>query len=153
ASVLQSGIDLQSSYKMSMGSLGSLLWNFSGTYLLHASETPVPGGGSFECAGLFGLTCQTINSRWRHNLRATWQTPADVDVSLNWRFIGKVGNDNNDPNPLLAGDAYGAYDFNLKQLPNMNYIDLSAAWHASKVVDIRVGVNNLFDRDPPLVPL
>ena len=53
----------------------------------------------------------------------------------------------------MNGDAYGAYDFATKQIPNINYLDLSAAWHASKVWDIRVGVNNLMDRQPPLVPL
>jgi outer membrane receptor protein involved in Fe transport len=154
ASVLESGIDVQTSYKLALpASLGAVVWSLNGSYLLHASTKPLPGGNSYDCAGLFGLTCQTINSRWRHNLRTTWQTPWDADFTIFWRFIGKVGNDNNDPNPLLAGNAYGAYDNNLRQLPNMNYIDLSASWHAMKGLDVRAGVNNVFDRQPPLVPL
>ena len=64
-----------------------------------------------------------------------------------------MGNDNNDPNPQLGGIVYGAYDSALRQLPNINYIDLSAAYHGWKGVDVRAGVNNLFDRDPPLVPV
>ena len=154
ATTLTSGIDLQTNYRVHLpGSAGSLSWALNGAYLLHATTNPLPGGQGYDCAGLFGLTCQTVNPRWRHNLRTSWETPWDTDVSLNWRFIGKVGNDNNDPNPALAGGAYGgAYDFAVRQLPNMNYLDLSVGWHSWKGLDVRAGVNNLLDKDPPLVP-
>lgn len=154
ASTLTSGIDLQTNYRVSLpAGAGSLQWALNGVYLLHAATTPFPGLGTYDCAGLFGFTCQTVEPRWRHNLRTSWESPWDVEVSFNWRFIGKVGNDNNDPNPLLNGTAYGAYDAALRQLPNINYLDLSAAYRGWKGVDVRAGVNNLFDRDPPLVPV
>ena len=151
AAGLTSGIDLQTTYKMSLNRLGSLLWSLSGSYLLHSTTTPIPGGGSYDCAGLFGSTCQTVNSRWRHNLRTTWQTPGNVDVSLMWRFIGKVGNDNNDPNPLLFGATYGALDLAQPQIPNISYIDLNATWHVTRSVELRGGIDNLFDRQPPVI--
>jgi outer membrane receptor protein involved in Fe transport len=159
ASVLQSGIDLQTAYKWTLpAGFGAIHWSLTGTYLLHASTTPLPGGGSFDCAGLYGSTCQTVNSRWRHNMRTTWESPWDADLSLIWRFIGKVGNDNNDPNPLLAGSTYGfaddgtpLYDFANRQIPNISYIDLTATYHATKWLEVRAGVNNLFDRQPPIL--
>ena len=152
ASALASGIDAQVNYRLALPpSLGALLWSLNGSYFLHDSTTPLPGGGSYDCAGLFGTTCQTVTPRWRHNLRTTWQSPAQVDVSLNWRFIGKVGYDNNDPNPLLANAEYGAYDVALRQLPNINYIDLFLNWHGVKNLEVRAGVDNLFDRQPPIV--
>lgn len=159
ASVLQSGIDLQTGYKWALPpGLGAIDWSFYGTYLLHASQTTLPGQGSFDCAGLYGVTCQSIDSRWRHTMRTTWQSPWDADLSVIWRFIGKVGNDNNDPNPLLAGSTYGTsdagaplYDFANRQIPNINYIDLTASWHAASWLDLRAGVNNLFDRQPPIL--
>jgi iron complex outermembrane receptor protein len=152
---LTSGIDLQANYRVQLpGSAGGLAWSLNGAYLLHAVTQPLPGGGEYDCAGLFGLTCQTVNPRWRHNLRATWESPWSTDLSLNWRFIGKVGNDNNDPQAQLFTVAYnGGFDFVLKQIPNISYLDLSATWHGRKGVDIRAGVNNLFDRNPPLVPV
>jgi iron complex outermembrane receptor protein len=154
ASTLTSGIDLQTSYKLFLPTgWGSLVWALNGAYLLHASTRPFATLGEYDCAGLFGFTCQTVNPRWRHNLRTTWQSPWAVDASLNWRFLGKVGNDNNDPNPLLNFAVYGAYDSNLTQLPNVSYIDLSFGYHGWKGVEIRGGVNNLFDREPPLVPV
>jgi outer membrane receptor protein involved in Fe transport len=152
---LTSGIDLQTNYKMHMpGHAGSLVWSINGAYLLHGVTQPLAGGPQYDCAGLFGLTCQTVNPRWRHNLRATWESPWNADLSLNWRFIGKVGNDNNDPQPQLYKVAYsGGFDFDLKQIPNISYIDLIGVWHGSKGVDVRGGVSNLFDRNPPLVPV
>src|SRR5438067_10415291 len=32
-----------------------------------------------------------------------------------------------------------------------NYLDLHVAWHATKSLDVRGGIDNLFDRDPPIV--
>jgi len=155
ASALVSGIDVQTNYRLDLTpAWGSLLWSLNGSYILHNSTTPLPGGGSYDCAGLYGSTCQTFTPRWRHNLRTTWVSPWDVDASLNWRFIGKVGNDNNDPNPLLHYVVEGAFDFQSAQAPNISYIDLQLAWHTPlKGLDIRAGVDNLFDRDPPILVL
>jgi len=81
-------------------------------------------------------------------------SPWNVDTSLNWRFLGKVGNDNNDSNPLLHFAIYGAYDFQSARAPNISYIDLQLNWHTPlKGLDIRAGVDNLFDRDPPILVL
>jgi outer membrane receptor protein involved in Fe transport len=152
ASQLQSGIDLETAYRWTLpGGFGTMHWSLYGTYLLHATTRPIPGGGSYDCAGLYGSTCQTIDSRWRHNLGTTWLTPWNADFTLRWRFIGKVGNDNNDPNPLLAGATYGAFDFANQTIPNISYFDLTATWHATKFLDVRAGVDNLFDRQPPVL--
>ena len=150
ADALSSGIDLQTSYKLNLDALGSLQWLLNGSYLIHASTTPIPGGGSFDCAGLYGSTCG-VSSRWRHNLRTTWQMPWNVDASLVWRFIGKVGQDNNDPNPLLFQTTYGALDLAQTHLPNVSYFDLTGTWHVTKNFNLRAGINNLLDKDPPII--
>ena len=68
------------------------------------------------------------------------------------QLIGKVGNDNNDPNPLLHFVTEGAYDFKTNQLPNFSYFDLALNWRTPlKGLEIRGGVNNMFDKDPPIV--
>ena len=150
AAALSSGIDLQTSYKLNLNGLGSLQWLLNGSYLIHSSTTPIPAGGSYNCAGLYGSTCG-VSSRWRHNLRTTWQMPLNVDASLVWRFIAKVGQDNNDPNPLLYQTTYGALDLAQTHLPNVSYFDLTGAWHVSKNFDLRGGINNILDKDPPIV--
>jgi iron complex outermembrane receptor protein len=149
------GIDLQSSYKLMLpASLGTLRFAFNGSYLLKDTATPLPGEHTYDCVGLFGSTCQTVNPRWRHILSTTWATPINVEVGANWRFIGKVGYDGNDPDPTLmaTGQAtFGAYNDFDKTLPNISYVDLFAVWNTPfKGLTLRGGINNLLDKDPPL---
>jgi iron complex outermembrane receptor protein len=149
------GIDLQGSYKRLLpAQLGTLRVTLNGSYLLKDSATALPGEHTYDCVGLFGSTCQTVNPRWRHILSTTWETPLDVDLGVNWRFIGKVGYDGNDPDPTLHAtgqSTFGAYNEFDKSLPNISYFDLFAVWNTPfKGLTVRAGVNNILDKDPPL---
>ena len=143
------GIDVQTSYKAPVGErFGTLVFNLSGSALLKNKTTPIPGAPTYDCAGLYGPTCLTVNPRWRHNLRMTWVSPWDVQVSAYWRYIGQVSLDSNSSDPSLSNGNVDAFDATMKA---QNYFDLSAAWRPTKVLELRAGVNNLFDRDPPVV--
>jgi outer membrane receptor protein involved in Fe transport len=144
-----SGIDLQTSYKLNLPR-GALRVALNGSYLLKNATQPLPGAHTYDCTGLFGSTCQTINPRWRHILGLTWQTPIDLDVGLNWRFISKVKLDNNDSDETLHFASYGTFNSFAARMPNMSYVDLNASWHALKVLEVRAGINNVLDKDPPL---
>jgi outer membrane receptor protein involved in Fe transport len=148
---LVSGIDVQAGYKLTLPpGFGALAFSMNGAYLLKSETTPLPGAHTYDCAGLFGSTCQTVNPRWHHILRSTWQSPWGVDASLTWRFIGKVGLDNNDPDPTLHFAKFKAYNFFDSQLPNISYLDLAASWNVTKEITIRGGIDNILDKDPPL---
>ncbi len=147
------GIDLQTNYRLDLpANLGALRFTLNGSYLLRSLTTPYIGAHTYDCAGLFGSTCQTVNPRWRHILNTTWSSPWNFDIGANWRFIGKVGLDNDDADPSLfeAVPQWAAYNTQAKQFPNMSYIDLFAEWHVLKQLDIRAGVNNVLDKAPPL---
>jgi outer membrane receptor protein involved in Fe transport len=146
---LLEGIDVQAAYKMNLP-YGNLRLMLNGAYQLTNDTTPIAGGGSYDCAGLFGPTCQTVNPRWRHNLRASWAMPTNVTVSATWRFLGGVKLDNNDSNPLLFGSAFGDVATFRSKISPVSYIDLAASWDVSKQLQVRAGINNLLDRDPPL---
>ena len=150
-----SGFDLGMNYRHELpGGWGTISATLNGAYLWHDTTTPYPGSGTFDCAGLFGSTCDngSVNPRWRHNLRVTWETPLDVLLSAQWRFIGPTAFDNNSSNPLLQYLEEGAYDQYNARIPGYSYLDLTAVWHAMKELDMRVGVNNVFDKDPPIIP-
>ena len=149
------GVDLQSSYRLTLpAKLGTLRFTFNGSYLLKDAATPLPGEHTYNCVGLFGSTCQTVNPRWRHILNTVWETPVNVDVGVNWRFIGKVGYDGNDPDPTLNAteqSIFGAYNAFDKTLPNISYLDLFGVWNSPfKGLTVRAGINNILDKDPPL---
>ena len=157
ASELASGIDLQLSYRHDLpAGLGGLNFDLFGTWVQHLETTPVPGAHTYDCGGYFGFTCQTINPRWHHIFRATWSMPWHVSTSATWRYIGPVSQDNNSPDPTLhfsANSATGTvgYDYFNARIPSFNYLDLEANWQVNRVLSLRAGVNNVMDKDPPVV--
>ena len=143
------GIDVQAAYKHPLPmNLGSMSYVFAGSELLSSTTIQYPGAPEYDCVGLFGPACQTVNPRWRHNLRASWETPWNVEFSALWRFIGPVTLDNNSNQPLIGGGTYDSFD---ARMPGMNYLDLFASWKILDNIQVRAGVNNVFDKDPPLV--
>jgi outer membrane receptor protein involved in Fe transport len=149
---LVSGIDVQLNYKHDLPrGLGKYALELNGTYLQHSETTPVPGGATYDCAGLYGFTCQTVDSRWRHILRATWTTPIDVNLTATWRYIGAVGEDNNSSDPSLHFATFGGYDLVNGRIPSYSYLDLAATWHLRETLTVRGGINNVLDKDPPVL--
>jgi outer membrane receptor protein involved in Fe transport len=103
---------------------------------------------------LFGPDCNTnsINPRWRHTLRVSWQTPWDrLLLSANWRFIGSTTLDNNSSQPALMFAEFGEYDSIDARIPNYSYVDLAATFQVLHNVELRAGVTNLLDKSPPVI--
>jgi iron complex outermembrane receptor protein len=152
---LVSGIDVQSAFHQPLpGTWGSLNLSLNGTWQQHNAATPYRSAPSYDCAGLFGNTCLngSVSPRWRHNLRVTWELPARAHLSAQWRFIGHTGFDNNSAQALLQNQEEGYPDPALTHIPNYSYLDLAAIWEATRHVQVRLGVNNVLDRDPPVLP-
>ncbi|HEX3397651.1 MAG TPA: TonB-dependent receptor [Steroidobacteraceae bacterium] len=149
---VNSGIDVQANYKLALPpGFGDVSFALNGAYLLHNTNTPLPGAHTYDCAGLFGATCQTINPRWHHLFRTTWDTPWKVSASLTWRYIGAVSQDNNSGDPTLHFATFGGYDFYNASIASYSYLDLEATWNVNEVLQIRAGANNVLDKDPPLI--
>jgi iron complex outermembrane recepter protein len=149
---LVSGIDIQTNYRYSLKSWGSLSATFSGSWLQHAESTPFVGLHTYDCAGLYGAICGGPAPTWRHNLRVSWELPwSHIDVSAYWRFIGVVGLDQNTNDPSLHYQTFGEYDVIDAHIPRMSYLDLSAIWPVTSKLELRMGINNVFDKDPPIV--
>ena len=151
---LVSGVDAQLAYRLTLpASLGTAVFNLIGTYVQHFESTPLPGAHTYDCAGYFGFTCQTVNPHWRQIARATWQTPVDLDFAVTWRYIGPVSQDNNSPDETLHFSTYGAYSYQPAHIGSYSYIDLALTYHVLNNLEIRGGVNNVADKDPPVVPV
>jgi len=142
------GVDITANYRLDMGRGGHLDFQLAGTYTASFITEPVPGLGEYDCAGYFGNTCGNPLPKWRHKLRSTWSTPVKgLEASLQWRHLNSTTADTNSPNPLLNGST-GALD---NTLGTRDYFDLSVAYQVTKGISTRIGVNNMFDKDPPIV--
>jgi iron complex outermembrane recepter protein len=172
-----SGLDIAADYRTrftdwNLPDYGSLDFNFSGTYTFTFIDEPDPRIGHFNCVGLFGATCGGAVANgfdggpipaFRSKFRVTWGTPWDnLSLSLQWRFISAVKPDVSSSNPLLhtacapgTPPATCNFGFNgndpIDNIPAFNYIDLAAIWRVKDGVTLRAGVNNVFDKDPPVV--
>ena len=159
-SLQTSGVDLNVAYHtdlstFGLGDNGSISASLIGTWLDKTVTQPLPGGPSFDCKGLYGTTCGTPSPEWRHKARLTWNTPysygdwvKSLSFSAQWRYFGKVTADSFDANPQLNNP--GIQTAVEQRFPAQNYIDLTANFTVHNNLNFRVGVNNVFDKDPPL---
>jgi iron complex outermembrane receptor protein len=152
ADEMVSGIDVQANYRQGLGAFGSLTTTFSGSWLQQWNNTPYVGAHTYDCAGLYGATCEyTVNPTWRHNMRVSWDSPWKTLVSVQWRYIGGSTFENNSNDPTLHFQELGFYDVH-GRIPGYNYFDLTASWNVWKGFELRGGINNILDKDPPLGP-
>lgn len=152
-SIKTRGIDVNASYATELGSAGSLSLSLVGTYL----DKFVTDNGltpAYDCAGLYGVTCSGLTTtptapspKWRHKARATFTLPQGIGFSLQWRYFGPVAVDYTSSNPSLNG-AYFNFGSHLKA---QNYFDLAGTFKIGGHYAFRLGVNNIFDKEPPLV--
>jgi outer membrane receptor protein involved in Fe transport len=70
-----------------------------------------------------------------------------LDLTVKWRFIGPSKVDSESQDPQLNGPFY----LSTAQIPGYNYIDMSANYAVTSGIAVRVGVNNLADKNPPLI--
>ncbi len=161
------GVDVAGSYRfdfdrIGFGSLGSLGLDYTATFLNKLVASPgsvINGVSSFDCAGLYGTICSAATGiqnngfapapKFRSKLRATVNVPGNVQFSVNWRHLSGVNVDASSPNPFLSNpSAVFASD---RRIPSYNYFDVSTAIRVADKFSLRVGANNVFDKDPPLV--
>jgi outer membrane receptor protein involved in Fe transport len=134
---------------MGAGDMGSLTFLFNGTYLKNLI-TVLPDGTQFDCAGLYGVTCGTPSPKWRHQLRATWNTPWNMQLSAAWRYYGSGKLDFNTNQPDLQ-NGFKDIQSTDANIPAYSYLDLAATWRIHDKYTFRAGMNNVFDKTPPLL--
>jgi outer membrane receptor protein involved in Fe transport len=71
-----------------------------------------------------------------------------VDLAATWRHINEVKNEGTRSDDALHVDDIPPQD---QKLAARDYLDLAAQWAFSKRLTFRGGVNNILDKDPPLV--
>ncbi len=140
-----SGVDFTFDYRFSfrdfgMPDFGGLTLNFLGTYTAKYSSAGAPGTPVNNCVGEYGVTCGKPLPYFKSKTRLTWSTPVQgLQLSVDWRYLGSVNVDTG---------ATGTAD---SHIPAYNYFDLSTQWRVKSKYTFRLGVNNVFDKDPPII--
>ena len=128
------GYDLAASYDIDVGDWGGV--NLSNILTLTSkwNQQEIEGAPKVDCVGKWGASCGSPTPDVRNNLRVTLFTPYNLSPSLMWRYIS------------------GVDDLNSAQidLGARHYFDLAIVWNYNEHLSIRAGVNNLFDKAPPI---
>lgn len=130
---------------------GDLAWAWSpglswkidliGTYYKKKETTVIPGDpdSSYDCAGQIDGTFCYPSPKWRHTASVTYDPGRSWSVTGRWRYFSKVS---------YEGDIDLIADDNLAA---QNYLDLNARFRFLDTHELVAGVNNVLDKQPPLV--
>jgi outer membrane receptor protein involved in Fe transport len=163
------GVDLTMAYKTDLG-FAQLALNFTGNYTLNSRFAASPSSVERECAGLFSVNCGfssgSLVPEFTWNQRTTLSFEG-VDISLLWRHIsamqyegqasdfvarGFTAANRNLFNGVITGrGALVGRRINLNRIPAYDYFDLTARIDLSEKAELTFGVQNLFDKQPPIV--
>ncbi|WP_226633723.1 TonB-dependent receptor domain-containing protein [Novosphingobium profundi] len=140
------GIDFEVSYMTSigkglMGEDARISFNVLGNYTISNIYTPVADlpEETYECAGQFGtLVCGQPTPKWKWTSRLSL-IDGPLTTSIRWRHVGAVSDD--DPSTEYAVERLGSYD----------QFDLTLSADVSENFTLTAGVNNLFDKQPPIM--
>lgn len=153
------GIDAQVNYSTEIGDLGTLTFNFLGTYLdklVTDTGVSIPGTDqTYDCVGLYGNVCGAPNPEWRHQARLGFNFKNGIGASMRWRYFDSVTVDAVSANTNLrntgsSGPAPGGTARpGLAGFDAVNYFDLTFTYEAGDNINFVLGANNVFDKAPP----
>lgn len=135
------GIDVAMNYDIPVKG-GLIRADMLGTYMIRKETTPLPTDPSttYDCVGVLNDSDGCfITPKWRHNFNVGYVADAGWGASATWRYVGPVAYEGEVD--TLASDQLGVY----------NYLDLSASYVFMEESTLTIGVNNVFDKEPPLL--
>jgi iron complex outermembrane receptor protein len=147
-------VDVGLADRFDLGAIGRLRSRLDGTYLLKLLTTPGGGVAAYDCAGRFGPTCTPITPKWRHRFSVDWDTPVvGLSTGFVWRYFGSATSTYLNPS---SPDYAGAHTIAANgpppdaRIPTISYLDLHASYKWNSMT-MRLGCNNVLDKDPPFV--
>ena len=147
-SLKTSGIDVNADYRTTIGN-NKIRWQFVGTWVDKLVIQPLTGGFDYDCAGYYGITCGNPNPEFRFNTNVKFTTADNFGFTVRWRYFSSVKADIISPDADLGGAApTGNIDEKIKAF---NYFDLLFSLPIKDTATLRIGVNNIFDKNPPLI--
>jgi len=146
------GFDFQGNYSRRLGGLGTMNIAYVGTYVTKlgsptdsqpgtfAGSTPSPKYRHTLRVGLTMPNGLGISARWRHfsGVNCDWQTQSECSVTID--PDGKAGLLPPERHPLPGNQRLSAQDF----------FDLTFTARLAQRLNLRIGANNILDKDPPV---
>jgi outer membrane receptor protein involved in Fe transport len=137
ASITLEGFDLAMNYELELDA-GKVSVDYLGTVTEKSDFLPFTGGDTITCAGEFGADCGEPITEYKHRISLRWAMD-DLTAQLLWRYVGEVNDDDDDS------------DYTVETISSFNYFDASASYNFSDNYRVTAGIDNLFDKKPPVI--
>jgi outer membrane receptor protein involved in Fe transport len=134
------GIEATYSFGFDLDDYGTL--DFSGSLNKYLEIESLTSATSevIDCLGVFGNNCNPQHEL-RGSQRASWSTD-DVTVSLLWRYFSGIEREASVINTTFEP---------FREISSYSYFDLVANYAVNDNVVVTLGIDNLFDKEPPVV--
>lgn len=135
------GLDLSVNHTYEIGD-GKITTKLIGSYMMTKEYDAIPGDetAKYDCAGVVSTDC-FAQPDWRHTMTVTYSSDSWWSASAKWRYFGAVSYDGTADLLLVKEDGIGSN----------SYLDLKASFEVNENTGVLVGVNNVLDKEPPLV--
>jgi len=144
ASLKRTGIDFAVAYRIDVGANARLQLGINATRAIKVVDKPAAEFPAYDCIGLVGETCLRPQPKWSFVQNTQFDT-GPLSLLLRWRYIGKLTKDN----VALNGD--DPSDYAVPFIGARSYFDLTGSFRVGEAFALRGGINNLFDKKPPIV--
>ncbi|MEL0640461.1 TonB-dependent receptor [Pseudoalteromonas aliena] len=134
------GVDFTAAYKIDLEE-GALNFDINGYYSMQKEVEPILGDSTlaYDCSGNISTDC-FASPEWRHTANMNYIRD-DWRVGVKWRYYGEVEYDGTADTSLIENGGIDAY----------NFIDLSGSYSYNEHLTFTGGMNNIFDKEPPMV--
>ncbi|MCR9194957.1 MAG: TonB-dependent receptor, partial [Hyphomonas sp.] len=149
-----SGFDLQVAYAHDFDQYGQVNLAYNANYQLENEQIAIEGAAPFDCVGYYDASCANPYFEYSHNASISYQSPWPVRGSVLWRYLSSVERISSIDTETGAITTFAQDGINTgsSKLDGEHYFDVAAFWDVNDIVELRAGINNVLDNDPPVVP-
>jgi outer membrane receptor protein involved in Fe transport len=144
-----SGIDFEADWTIPLDAVGldskfgSITFSSVANYLANFDIQTLPGGPTLNYAGTIGNVqvdqFADAHPTWKATTSVSWQI-GPVQSTIRWRYLDGM---TNAADVGTGGTAHG--------VPAVSYFDLDGAWQVRRGLELRGGIINLADQNPPVL--
>jgi iron complex outermembrane receptor protein len=136
------GVDFQVDWSFGLGAVGlddkygAIRVNVIGNYLDSFKIQSLPGEAFVELKGTIGndqISSVAVSKPEWKTLTSVSYSVGPVDLGVGWRHIAGMTD----------------YSDSSEKIPAIDYFDLNGTWRVTPTYEIRGGVTNVADKDPP----
>ncbi len=138
------GVDIAATYGFDLGDRGTVNVGVNAAYMIEHIIQDAATFPANDCTGLVGAICLRPYYEWNIVTAAQWAM-GPWTAGLRWQYLDGVTQD------AIALGGTDPADFAKPSIGSYSYFDLSGSYDINEMWSVRASIDNLFDRDPPVV--